>query len=64
MVQTKTKCMLMMAKVGSTQIVNFMTPGAEILAVRCGHISRIGNMNYSLKIFFFTLMHRSDKLSI
>ena len=29
----------MMTKEGSTKIVNFMTPGAGILMLRCGYIS-------------------------
>ena len=39
MVQTKRKCMLMMAKVGSTQIVNFMTPVTGVLLEGYGHMS-------------------------
>ena len=34
------KCIVMMTKEGSTIIVNFMTPGAGCLVLRCGHISR------------------------
>ena len=29
----------MMTKEGSTKIVNFMTPGAGVLVLGCGHIS-------------------------
>ena len=29
----------MMTKEGSTKIVNFMTPGAGVFMLRCGHIS-------------------------
>ena len=39
----------MMSKEGSTKIVNFMTPGARVLVLGCGHISHIVKMNYSFK---------------
>ena len=39
----------MITKKGSTQIVNFMTPGAGVLALGCGHISHIMKIHYSLK---------------
>ena len=54
----------MMTKEGSTKIVNFMTLGAGALVLECGHISHIVKCIISLKIFFSTLMHRSDKLSV
>ena len=54
----------MMTKEGSTKIVNFMTPGSGVLMLGCGHISHIVKCIISLKIFFFTPRHRSDKLSI
>ena len=54
----------MMTKEGSTQIVNLMTPGVGVLALGCDHISHTVKMHYSLKIFFFTPRHGSDKLSI
>ena len=38
----------MMTKEGSTQIVQFMTPGAGILMLGRGHISHIVNMYYLL----------------
>ena len=36
----------MMAKEGSTKIVNFMTPGAGVLVLGRGHISHIVKMRY------------------
>ena len=41
----------MMTKEGSTETVNFMTPGTGVLALGCGHISHIVKMHYPLKIF-------------
>ena len=41
-----------MTKEGSTQIVNFLTPGARVLVLGHGHIVK---MNYFVKIFFSTL---------
>ena len=38
----------MMTKEGSTQIVNFMTPGSGVLMLGRGHISQIVNMPYHL----------------
>ena len=54
----------MMTKEGSTQIVNFMTSGAGVLELGCGHISHSKKGIISLKIFFSTTMHRLDKRSI
>ena len=31
----------MMAKEGTTPIVNFMTPGAGVLGLRCGYVNHI-----------------------
>ena len=39
----------MMTKEGSTKIVNFMTPGAGVLVLGCGHISQRVKMNYFFK---------------
>ena len=39
----------MMTKEGSTKIVNFMTPGAGVLVLGCGHISHIVKMHYFFK---------------
>ena len=39
-----------MTKEGSTQIVNFMTPGARVLMLGCGHISHIVNIFHSFNI--------------
>ena len=35
------KYIVMITKEGSTKIVNFMTPGAGVLALGCGHINHI-----------------------
>ena len=39
----------MMTKEGSTKTVNFMTPGAGVLVLGCGHISYIVKMHYFFK---------------
>ena len=39
----------MMTKEGSTKFVNFMTPGAGVLVLECGHISHIVKMHYFFK---------------
>ena len=39
----------MITKEVSTQIVNFLTPRAGVLALGCGHISKIVKMHYSFK---------------
>ena len=44
----------MMIKEGSTKIVNFMTPGAGVLVLGCGHISPIVKMHYSFKNLLFS----------
>ena len=41
----------MMTKKGSTKIVNFTTPGAVVLVLRCGHISYIVKIPYFFKNF-------------
>ena len=46
---SQTKYIVMMIEEGSTKIVNFMTPGAEVPVLGCGHISRIVKMHYSFK---------------
>ena len=43
------KLKAMMNKQGSTKIVNFITPGAGVLLLGRGHISRIVKMHYSFK---------------
>ena len=48
----------MMAKEGSTKIVNLMSPGAWVLVLRCGHISHIVKMHY----FFENLLLNSQAL--
>ena len=45
----QTKYIVMMTKEGSTKIVNFMTPGAGVLVLGCGHISHIVKMHYLFK---------------
>ena len=40
----------MMTKIGSTEIVTFMTPGAGVLMLRGGHIN-----HYSEDVLYFTL---------
>ena len=44
------KCIVMITNEGSTQIVNFMTPGARVLMLGCGHISHIVNIFHSFNI--------------
>ena len=45
----QTKYVVMMTKEGSTEIVNFMTPGAGFLVLGRGHISHIVKMHYFFK---------------
>ena len=45
----QTKYIEMMTKEGSTKIVNFMTPGAGVLALGHGHISHIVKIHYFFK---------------
>ena len=49
---------------GSTRIVNFMTPGAGVLELGCGHISHIENMHYFFKSLLLYSQAKTDKLSI
>ena len=44
----------MMTKIGSTKIVNFMTPGAGALALGRGHISHIMKMHYFFKNLLYS----------
>ena len=39
----------MMTKEGSTKIVNFMTPGAGVLVLGCGHIRHLVKIHYFFK---------------
>ena len=48
----------MLNKEGSTKIVNFMTPGAGVLVLGCGHIRYIVKMHY----FFKNLLLNSQAL--
>ena len=48
-----------MTKEGSTQTINFMTPGAEVLMLGHGHIS-----HYSEYILSFTLSIYSTLIAI
>ena len=50
-----------MTKEECTIIVNLMTPGAGVLVLGRGHISRI--VKNALFLVFSTLVHDSDKLS-
>ena len=43
------KYAVIMTKEGSTKIINFITPGAGVLVLGCGHISHIVRLHY-----FFT----------
>ena len=45
----KTKYIVIMTKVGSTKIVNFMTPGSGVLALGRGHISHKMKIHYFFK---------------
>ena len=45
----QTKYVVMMNKEWSTKIVNFMTPGVEVLVLGRGHISHIVKMHYFIK---------------
>ena len=60
----QTKCMVIINKEWSTKIVYFMTLGAGVLVLGGCHLSHVVKIIISLKIFFSTTMHRSDKLSI
>ena len=53
----QTKYMVMLTEEGSTNIVNFMTPGAGFLLLGCGHISHIVKMHYPFKIPFSAPRH-------
>ena len=48
----QTKYVVMMTKEGSTKIVNFMTTGAGVLVLGCGHISHRVKMHYFFNFFF------------
>ena len=54
----QTKYIVMMNKEGSSKIVTFMTPRAEVLVLGCGHISHIVKMHY----FFKSLLLYSQAL--
>ena len=45
----QTKYIVIMTKKGTPKFLNFMTPGAGVLAVGCGHISYIVKMHYFFK---------------
>ena len=45
----QTKYKVMITKEGCTKIVTFLTPGAVVLALGCGHISHIVKMHYFFK---------------
>ena len=46
----------MKTKEESTKVLNFMTPGAGVLALGCGYVSHIVKIHYSLK----NLVHYSQ----
>ena len=57
----QTKYVVMMTKEGSTKIVNFVTPGAEVLVLGRGHISHIVKMHYFFnKPFFYPPMDQTN----
>ena len=45
----QTKYIVVMTKEGSTKIVTFMTRGAGVFVLGCGHISHIVKMHYFFK---------------
>ena len=47
----------MMTKEVSNEIVNFMTPGAEVFVLGSGHISHIVNMHEFYKNLLSTPLH-------
>ena len=49
----QTKYIIMITKEGSTKIVNFNTPMAEVLMLGCGHISHFSEyvLSYTLSIY-------------
>ena len=46
----------MMTKEGSTQIINFMTPGAGVLMLGYGHISHYSEYVFSTLSIYSTLI--------
>ena len=46
--------LVMMTMEVSTKIVTFMTPGAGVLAIGCGHISHIVKMHYFFKNLLYS----------
>ena len=47
----------MMTKEGSTKIVNFLTPGARVLMLGCGHISHYTEYDLSSTLsIYWTLI--------
>ena len=54
--------LIMMNKVVSTKIINFMTPGAGVPVIVCDPIWSYSEnaLIQSLKIFFFTAVHLAD----
>ena len=54
----------MTIKEGATKIVSFMTLGAGVLELGCGHLSHIVKIIVSLKIFFSTPRLRSQEVSV
>ena len=50
----QTKYVVMMTKEESTKIINFITYGAGVLVLGCGHISHIVKMHY---LFFKKILY-------
>ena len=53
----QTKYVVMMTKEGSSNIANFMTPGAGVLVLGCGHISHIAKIH----LYFFKMFLSKNK---
>ena len=51
---------MIVGKEGSTKIVDFMTPGAGVVELGCGHIGDIVKMLYFLKNFYSTHLQWAD----
>ena len=50
----QTKCVVMMTREGSTNIVNIMTPEVGVLVLSCGHISYTVKLNYFYENLLYT----------
>ena len=56
----QTKYIVMITNEGSIKIVSFITPGAGVLVLGCGHISHLVKMHYFLKylLYFYAIVLR------